>query len=166
VANKDLERIRESFKPERINVLFVGESPPRAGFFYDIGSEKSLSHFTRQAFEEVYQVKYRNKQDFLQDFKDKGCYLVDLFTERSKKFNKATREEKQQATVELSTFVQKHKPKAIIAVLKRIGKLVSVVAEEAQVPCYVLPFPSYGRQSEYKEKLKNTLRSISRHSLA
>ena len=70
------ERLRRRFLPERVRVLFVGESPPAAGsFFYAADSE--LYRATRDAFEAAL-PRFRNVDTFLKAFAESGCYLVDL----------------------------------------------------------------------------------------
>jgi hypothetical protein len=71
----DRERLRESYQPERVRVLFVGEAPPASGaFFYqrDSGLCRALS----TAFEEAF-PRLRGR-DFVAEFRDLGCYLADL----------------------------------------------------------------------------------------
>ena len=49
----DRERLRESYRPERVRVLFVGEAPPASGaFFYrrDSGLYRALSTTFEEAF--------------------------------------------------------------------------------------------------------------------
>lgn len=64
-----LEELRHSFRPDEINTLFVGESPPHGGdFFYRCDS--LLYRAKRCAFGEP--------EDFLADFKSRGFFLDDL----------------------------------------------------------------------------------------
>ncbi len=83
----DTMKLRRRFKPARIRILMVGESPPRCGFFYDLRVETRLSKAVRSVFEGLYGA-YRSKLEFLEDFKERGFYLHDLFEERGKKLNK------------------------------------------------------------------------------
>ena len=69
------ERLRRSYRPKRVRMLFVGESPPASGrFFYqaDSGLYRAVRGTFMRAFPEI------RKDEFLAGFRDLGCYLVDL----------------------------------------------------------------------------------------
>jgi hypothetical protein len=72
------ERLRRSYRPKRVRLLFVGESPPASGrFFYqaDSGLYRAIRRTFMRAFPEI------RKEDFLATFRDLGCYLIDLCSE-------------------------------------------------------------------------------------
>ena len=76
----EVEKTRESFKPDRITTLFVGESAPHGGtFFYFENS--ILFNAMRAAFAEARQESFEGKGVFLRYFLDCGFYLVDLADE-------------------------------------------------------------------------------------
>src|SRR3990172_926687 len=102
--DKILEKLRLYYKPARIVLLLVGESPPpHKGFFYDADSpEGQLSRNTRRAFEDVFGVQLINRTDFLNHFKRKGCYLYDLFGPRGKTILRAAQRERETAIEKLS----------------------------------------------------------------
>jgi hypothetical protein len=69
------ERLRRSFRPKKIRILFVGESPPASGrFFYR--ADSGLYRATREAFLKAF--PNLREADFLRSFRNIGCYLVDL----------------------------------------------------------------------------------------
>jgi hypothetical protein len=71
----DRERLRRRHRPRRVRVLFVGEAPPASGrFFYrrDSGLYRAL----RGAFATAFPGE--RAADFLEAFRARGCYLVDL----------------------------------------------------------------------------------------
>jgi hypothetical protein len=69
------ERLREGFRPAKVRVLFVGESPPASGrFFY--ARDSGLYRAMREAFH-VADASV-NDDNFLAVFRTSGCYLVDL----------------------------------------------------------------------------------------
>ncbi|HEX4919553.1 MAG TPA: hypothetical protein VFV92_02295, partial [Candidatus Bathyarchaeia archaeon] len=86
MPERDLENLRSSYRPSKITLLLVGESPPpHKGFFYDVDApEGTLSRNTRRSFEESFATQYLNRKEFLKDFSSKGCYLVDLFRHRGR----------------------------------------------------------------------------------
>jgi hypothetical protein len=69
------ERLRRSYRPKRVRILFVGEGPPASGrFFYR--ADSGLYRAIRDAFVQAFQ-SIRN-ETFLESFRELGCYLVDL----------------------------------------------------------------------------------------
>lgn len=69
------ERLRQSFRPRKVRILFVGESPPASGrFFYH--ADSGLYRAIREAFVKAF--PNLREADFLKSFRNLGCYLVDL----------------------------------------------------------------------------------------
>jgi len=69
------ETLRESFRPKRIRILFIGEAPPASGrFFYSANS--GLYRAMRDAFRTV--DPQIDDENFLSLFQALGCYLTDL----------------------------------------------------------------------------------------
>src|SRR5215467_7379098 len=69
------ERLRKQYRPDRMRILFVGESPPASGrFFYqaDSGLYRAMRETFVQAFPSF------NDTEFLDSFCALGCYLIDL----------------------------------------------------------------------------------------
>ena len=72
------EELRLAFRPARLRLLFVGESPPASGrFFYR--RDSGLYRAMRDAFRVV--DPSLNEETFLPVFQKSGCYLVDLCPE-------------------------------------------------------------------------------------
>ncbi len=77
-AINKVEKLRESFKPDNIKVLFVGQSAPKSGaFFYD-GNPHSFTTNIRKTFESALEMEFEDNNEFLNYFKSKECYLDDL----------------------------------------------------------------------------------------
>src|SRR3990172_7796362 len=162
--DKILEKLRLRYKPARIVLLFVGESPPpHKGFFYDADSpEGQLSRNTRRAFEDVSGVKFINRKDFLNHFKRKSCYLYDLFQTRVKTILIADRREREAAVEKLSNLLQQEKPKTTVSVLKRTSKLVAKAIDRARIPVNyrTLPYPTRNYVTQYRSGLAAILTSF------
>jgi hypothetical protein len=163
--DKILEKLRLRYKPARIVLLLVGESPPpHKGFFYDADSpEGQLSRSTRRVFEDVSGVRFTDRRDFLSHFKRKGCYLYDLFGPRGKTILKADRRDQEAAVEKLSNLLRREKPKIALSVLKRTSKLVAKAVERAQIPVNyrTLPYPTRNYVTQYRSGLAAILTSFS-----
>jgi hypothetical protein len=69
------EILRLKYRPAKVRILFVGESPPHSGrFFYERNS--GLYRAVRDAFRVVDPTL--GDENFLAAFRDAGCYLIDL----------------------------------------------------------------------------------------
>jgi hypothetical protein len=88
----DIEELREKFKPEKVRVLLVGESPPAEGtFFYD---RSLMTTYTRNAFESALDQKFPTNAEFFEYMKHTGFYLEDLSQVPVDKLLPAERESK------------------------------------------------------------------------
>ncbi|MCL4065697.1 hypothetical protein M3484_03830 [Pseudomonas sp. GX19020] len=71
-----IEKLRHSYRPEKVRVLFVGESAPAGGSFFYKGYGGVYSEFRR-----VLAAIPGADIDFLSAFKANGMFLDDLILE-------------------------------------------------------------------------------------
>lgn len=157
--NNYFENLRYHYKPNNIEILFVGESRPQGGtFFYQ--EDSSLYRETKKAFN-----KYFSQDIFsLGKFKLWGCWLYDIC---ENPVNHLSNNERRHIIYEniprLENFIKQESPKIII-VCKKI--LVEPVIRESSIMniyqpgnnIFFLPFPGYGNQRKYREELINVLK--------
>ena len=153
---KGIQSKRKKWKPNKVRVLFVGESPPANGTFFYCGNSK-LVRYTKEALEKVC-GEFDDIKDFLKAFKEKGCYLVDLCDEPINNLAKPERNKKRKEGIKsLSRIIKKLKPKTIIVVMKAIEpcveKALKINPVEFEISKNALPFPSHGHQKRYVETL-------------
>jgi len=153
------ESIRQLYRPGRIRLLLVGESPPASGAFFYLGNSPMTS-YTARAFDRAIGHD-SSPHDFLPAFERSGCYLEDLCHEPVDKLTHAERRRAHLAGVDaLALRLRQLKPAAIAIALKRIEVPVRTAIERAGVKCpvYVLPFAGYGHQTEYVRQLARLIR--------
>lgn len=162
----DLNKIREKYKPNNVKVLFICESPPKQTFFYQ---ENSILYYaTKIAFINVFGEKIYN--NFLENFKEMGFFLIDMFEERGINIEEVDRENKLIAMRLLENKLSNLKPEVIIITPKRIEKEVSqvikkVIENKDKTCCkeiYTIPFPTYNF-GKYIEELEGILKKISKN---
>lgn len=116
----DRERLRESYRPERVRVLFLGEAPPASGaFFYrrDSGLYRALSTTFEEAFPRL------RGRDFLAAFCDLGCYLVDLCGRPVDRLGpRERRKARRMGEARLAEAVNRLRPLAIVVLLRSINE--------------------------------------------
>ncbi len=150
------DALREQFRPNRVRLLFVGESPPASGkFFYDKGP---MTRFTAKAFEAAHGLTFSatDQNEFLTYFKKCGCFLDDI--SHSPIDGLAVEERTRRLAESVAGFARRIaalKPKAIVVTLKKIEPHVRIAAAQAglEVPIHVVPFPGHGHQTKYVERL-------------
>jgi hypothetical protein len=113
------ERLRLSYRPARVRMLFVGESPPASGrFFYQ--ADSGLYRAMRDAFARA--LPNVDKDDFLKQFQVLGCYLVDLCGKPVDRLNsKQRREACIHGEVRLARILKELSPGIVITVVRSIG---------------------------------------------
>ncbi len=128
--NNEIERLRESYKPEKIKILFVGESAPAGGaFFYD-GNPHIFTTNIRKTFEMALDVTLRDNKEFISYFKDKQCYLDDLSHKPINHLPPAERVAMLQKSVEpLSKRLRDMNPDVVIIVMLGIQGYVHQAVE-------------------------------------
>jgi hypothetical protein len=74
-ALRERENLRRQYRPHKVRILFIGEAPPASGrFFYQ--ADSGLYRAVRDTF--IAAFPSLQKDEFLEAFRDLGCYLVDL----------------------------------------------------------------------------------------
>ncbi|MCD6368236.1 MAG: hypothetical protein J7L38_00385 [Thermoproteales archaeon] len=171
---EEIEKMRESYDPRsegiEIKILFIGESPPKdapVNFFYNRTSV--LYYATFLAFHLRFGVLER---DFLEFFKNSGCYLYDLFevpgmvvreNKRWRGVVRASEYEIKKARCRLEEFVLSEKPEIVIVVIKRVFKEIEDILKKLKErgiirEYFALPFPRDAHSfTKYVKKLYSIL---------
>ena len=158
----DVEKVRQSFKPEKVSILFIGESAPASGSFFYTGD--SLCTYTKEAFAMAFpELIFPTSDDFLQFFQNAGCYLDDLSLVPVNDRNADERKRMQlEGMSSLAKRIAGYQPNAIICMLK--DREFQTIIKEAirragleNIPIRVTPFGGFGNQGKYREELKKHL---------
>jgi hypothetical protein len=157
---QETEVFRQRYRPARVKVLFVGESPPASGrFFYHANS--GLYRAIRRAF--IRAIPSLEEQDFLKHFQQLGCYLVDLCPNPVNRLDGKERIRAcTQSELRLVKAIKQLQPDIIISVVRSISKNVERARERANWTGRHLNLPYPGRwrhnQIEFEEGLFPVLR--------
>ncbi len=158
--HQPMENLRQSYKPDYIKILFIQETPPKAGDFFYLGNSP-FNPFTRRAFEAAYNLKFISLKAFLDYFKNRGCFVDHLTHEPISHFNSGRRNRVPKNNVlSLAMRIQIYQPDIIIACLKKIEPHVQEAVRISDIDCrfYSLPFPGNGNQNEYVDGLIRILK--------
>jgi hypothetical protein len=166
-----ISRLRQRYKPERVTVLFVAESPPSSSddevrFFYNPRQER-WDHMYRAVMKAVFpEFEYGpgEKEDWLRKFKEHGYYLIDATDRPVNRLSSAERRSELNAAVEgkLSEIRMLVTPGTPIVLVKKnifaaFNRPLRGAGYNVIHACF-LPFPSHGHQARFVEACRNCLR--------
>jgi hypothetical protein len=158
------ERLRDIYKPEKINLLLIGEAPPDPNSDHNFYEVSPLTEYTREAFQQSFsKIKSRfTFEEFLHYFRLLGCFFEYL---GNAPVNKKDALKRNHFLIKnLPDFIRRLKespPKIAIVLVRRIDFLVKYAFEEAglsSVKINYMSFPSSYRG--YNEIYINKLRQI------
>lgn len=148
------EEVRQSYRPDRVTTLFVGESAPHGGtFFYN--QDSGLFREIRKAF--------KGDSSFLNDFERNGFYLDDLVLEPVNHLeNRDRRRLCRDAVSSLVTRLRDYKPQTVVILLRRIEPMVRSSIREAGLSCqvYCTPYPGFGNQGRFHEAMTEIIPNL------
>jgi hypothetical protein len=158
----DRESVRNSYRPTNIKVLFVGESPPanENAFFYFGG--RMAKHMER-AFSTCWKRQFASSADFLNFFKQQGCYLDDLSHEPVNTLLWHAKREAVNASIEtFSKRLLEFNPEHVIALLKSIETpvLKAVRSANLTIPVNVVSCPGQGNLVLFRRELSEIFQQI------
>jgi hypothetical protein len=158
------KRLRQNFRPKKVRILFVGESPPASGrFFYR--ADSGLYRAIREAFVKAF--PNLREADFLKSFRNLGCYLVDLCAPPVDRLSpNARRKACRAGEPRLTKSIHSFRPEIVIVVVRSIARNVQRSESEANWSGrhFELPYP--GRWIRHRAAFINRLVPILRHSFS
>ena len=112
------ERLRRRYRPKVVRVLFIGEAPPASGrFFYQ--EDSGLYRAIRDAF--IRAFPKLSPEWFIEAFRDRGCYLVDLCGRPVDHLDRKQRKEIcRDSEGRLSRMIKKYRPGAVVTLVRSI----------------------------------------------
>lgn len=157
-----IAELREQFRPERVETLFVGESSPAGGtHFYRANS--NLYRATQAAMAAAFGESVPLGPRFLHWFRDHGCWLVDLADRPVNRLDDAGRKQAVTGGIDrLADVIRQETPRRIIVVKASIAGSVSQAAALAgfEGDIHELPFPVRRWRDRYVGELARIFSSI------
>ncbi len=143
------ESLRRQHCPERVRVLFIGESPPASGrFFYR--RDSGLYRAMREAFQAVDPTI--SEESFLEKFFACSCYFIDLCSEPVDRLDaKSRRAACADGEATLSRTIARMRPVVIATVVRSIQGNVIQAAARANWNGLMLQLPYPGRWAHMRQ---------------
>jgi hypothetical protein len=158
------ERLRNRYRPARIRILFVGESPPASGrFFYQ--ADSGLYRAVRETFVQAFPPLANT--EFLDSFCALGCYLIDLCGEPVDKMTPETRRYTcHMGEKRVAQKIRALRPQAIVTVVRSIRANLKHAQEDAGWTGRHLELPYPGRWHRHRTKFRRLLVPFLRQTLS
>jgi len=156
----EMHELRGRFRPSAIQVLFVGESPPRSGqFFY--ANDTILHKATKDAFSRSYKRIFTGVDDFITFFENKGCYLDDLCSRQVNGLKQSQRRyEREQGVPGLAQRIELFRPMVVLSLMKGITPYVLRAISQTSlrsINFHSLPFPYWVHRQVYVAELERLI---------
>jgi hypothetical protein len=158
------ELLRERYRPTRVRLLFVGESPPASGrFFYQ--ADSGLYRAIRDVF--FVALPVLKSTEFLESFQSLGCYLVDLCGKPVDRLNKYERNRVcAEGEARLTHSIAELQPRIIITLVRSISANVKRAQQQANWVGQNLDLPYPGRWLHHRVTFQELLTPVLRRELA
>lgn len=146
-------------KPLKTKILFVSEAPSITGTFY-YNETSDLYRYTKDSFELATKRRFS-----IEYFRDSGCWLYYVYEKPISSYPKHQRKLIIRENIpKVIKMIKELTPMCVIVVRKsefkkEIKSAINGLGYEENMNIFYLPFPAYGRQSEYKNILSTILRS-------
>ena len=176
----NFNRARRKYRPRKIRLLLIAESPPSSGGFFYFPTTIGKDHLFRETMkaldlwpENEPLRRGVDKRSMLRRFQSLGLYLLDTC---DFPVDKMRPRERREAVLEqiprLVNDVIEANPLRILVVKSSIFNPVAIALRESGLWSRILntgpvPFPSHGNQQIYRSMLKSALlkaRSLSQRS--
>jgi hypothetical protein len=164
---------RDQYKPGRVKLLWIAESPPTSGSYFYFPKTTGQDHLFRETMRavgiwpsKVVMKKGVDKRPLLQSFRSKGFFLIDTC---SHPVDKLKDRERKRAILEGTSgvleLVSELNPNGVIIVKSNIYDPVKRALESSGFAGKILnqkplPFPSHGRQQSYRKRISDILRKL------
>lgn len=151
------EEIRAGYKPDKVRVLFIGESAPPSGktFFYN--GDSRLCRFWKTTFETVLERQFATASAFLLWFKRQGFFLDDLLLVPKRRSNRRKELELMwRSGIEpLADRISQCQPAMAVAVIKGpaecIGRAIKMSGVRLDYRIVGFPFPGKHMRTAERE---------------
>jgi hypothetical protein len=154
------EELRQRYRPDRVDILLLGESRPAGGTFFYLANS-NLYYATHAAFQLAF-GPIPEGEAFLQALRDRSVWLYDLANAPVDRMRGRPRRDAVEARVsDVVELLRETSPRLVIAIKKTLGATVRQALTSADMGMdrlRVLPFPLYQWRSDYVQGLAAALR--------
>jgi hypothetical protein len=171
LTSANFSRARRKYRPRRVKLLLIAESPPTSGGFFYFATTIGKDHLFRETMKALefwpnHQPMHRgvDKRSMLRRFRTMGFYLLDTCVSPVDKMRPVDRRKTVLTqTPRLIKDLVSANPFHIFIVKSSIFNPVSQALKESGFLPRLLnvrpvPFPSHGNQRVYRSRLRRAIR--------
>jgi hypothetical protein len=157
--------LRDKYKPSKIRVIFVLESPPISGtYFYDTDGRTSEPLFS--AMMKVIGYEPASKAKGLGAFSKRGLFLVNAtyrpvnHIRNQKERNEAILSDLPELIQDLERTIGKRRTKIVLVkanICRRLEEPLKAAGLNVINNATIIPFPSHGNQNTFHQTIKKLL---------
>ena len=168
----DYAKARRKYRPARIRILFVAESPPSSGGYFYFPKTVGKDHLFRETMKALrFWPRDRpmgrgiDKRPFLERFCARGFFLIDTCPLPVDKLPTKTRANAiGEGALTIASRVRQLNPGNVVVIKKTIFHPVSDSLVQAGLGNKILnkkplPFPSHGNQQSFRNQLTRLIAS-------
>jgi hypothetical protein len=149
------EALRRKYRPDQVRILFVGEAPPVSGRFFYRG-DSGLYRAVRDTF--IAAFPSLRKEEFLEQFRTFGCYLVDLCGGPVDHLSRRARMDAcYGGEVRLVRAIRVLRPTVVVTLVKAIRTIVERALTTAKWAGTYLELPYPGRWKHHRVEFERRL---------
>ena len=170
MTTEDYAIAREKYRPDKIRILFVAESPPSSGGYFYFPNTIGKDHLFRETMKALklwpakkVMSKGVDKRPLLEEFCSRGFFLIDTCEVPVDKLPAAERREAiNRDAPGLAARAQALHPGHIIVVKKTVYRPIRDALQRAGLQQSILnkqpiSFPSHGNQRNYRIALRRLM---------
>lgn len=168
------QKLRDQWKPERVRLLLIGESPPddrgdssRRRFFYADRLEQYDNLFRSviaALYEEGKLSKGESKAPWLERLRSDGVYLIDLASRPINALAPPARRQARIASVDdCLRRIRQLSPKGVVVCHQPSFELLAAPMQAASLPLLHqvgIPFPLPNKRKEFVEKFRSAVATL------
>lgn len=148
---EDVEPLRATYRPEKIKVLFIGESAPAGGasFYKEFGQ-------VHDQFRRALVPHIGESPSFVKAFEQAGFYLDDLVLKPINRLSQSERQTLHASSIApLAERLRDYEAPWVIAFMKGIALPVRAAIAQSGISSQfeAVPFPGNGRQGEFRSAM-------------
>lgn len=156
---------REKYRPSKIDVLWIAESPPAGGGYFYFERTSGANHLFRETMKalgwwppNVPMQAGLDKTPYLRRFKESRHFLVDLSPTPVNHISSVERDAVLRKNVSyLREEVAMLRPKKLLIIKRNVHGILYPALQSVGMPEVLnrepIPFPSHGWQAEYRTRI-------------
>ncbi len=161
----DYKAARDKYRPSRIDVLWIAESPPAGGGYFYFERTSGRNHLFRETMKalgwwplDASMHAGFDKSPYLKRFQKGGHFLIDLSPTPVNKLSRTERDaELRRGVSRISEEIETLQPAKILLIKRNVFDILFPLLQSSKHKLLnreFIPFPSHGWQEKYRKRIR------------